>query len=345
MKMKSRFVLIILTAFGLWQCAKSDTSAPDTGNDKVYVKAVALQPQPFEERIHITGVVKAKSQINVVAEESGTVRNLHVHKGDNIKAGDTLLELSNPVIGASARQALAALKQARLDAESARIMYDKKALSEIDFKRAQLNLERAEAAYKIARTREEKLTPQAPISGIVNRRYVDRGAWVTPGTPLFEIIDFSQSHVLAGVPERFYSFIAPGTKAAIRFDAFPDRVIYSRIRYVSRAINPKNRTFDIEISLPFQQDIPLSPEMAADIEIVKQRTDNGLVVPLDAIIESEKGRFVFVTDGTTARKKQVMLNAINGDSALIEGLQSGDRLIVVGQRQVSDGDSVSVTTD
>ncbi|RMH61519.1 MAG: efflux RND transporter periplasmic adaptor subunit [Calditrichaeota bacterium] len=345
--MKSYFSILILivSASGLWQCGQSQAGATRQATTHISVRVHPVEPRPFEEHIHITGVVKARSQINVVAEESGTVKTFFVKKGQKVEAGAPLLELDNPVLLAAERDAKAALKQAELEAESARIMYEQKALSHNDYQRARLARERAAAAYDIAHTRATHLKPVAPVPGVINNRYVDKGAWVGPGTPLFEVVDLSEMHVTAGVPERYYPYITPGSKAVVRFDAWPDKQVTATITYVARSINPKNRTFDVELTLPPSVKLPLSPQMVANMQIVKQRTENGTVIPLDAIIESEKGRFVFMEDQNIARKHAVTLNAISGDSALVAGINAGDRLIIAGQRQVSDGDSVHVIID
>ncbi len=333
---------ILIVSQGCSGESQAETNKTEAGTA---VKTQKIMLRPFMEYIHTTGTVKANNQIRVVAEESGILEQVYFDKGRRVKKGDVLARLKNDIIVAGYKDARAALEQAVINEKSARLLYGKNALSDNDFQLARLNRIRAEAARDIAATRREKLNIKAPISGYVNERYVDRGAFVSPGTAIFEIVDLSRFKIVAGIAERFIPYLQIGTPAEVTFDAWPEKHIRATISYVGRSINPENRTFTIEIEMPAEKDIPLSPQMMANIRLAKRSVPKGLVIPLDAIIESESGRFVYLRQGDVAQKQHITIEAINGDQALVSGVEAGQELIVVGQRQVSDGDTLTVIQD
>ena len=75
---------------------------------------------------------------------------------------------------------------------------------------------------------------------------------------------------------------------------------------------------------------------------MRKEHQNQIVVPLDALIESENGWYVYVREGNVARRVKIKYLDISQDNVLIEGLQPGQELIVVGHRELADGDSISV---
>ncbi|HHM02320.1 MAG TPA: efflux RND transporter periplasmic adaptor subunit [Caldithrix abyssi] len=321
---------------------QAEIAQKETG---VAVRIMRVEPQPFVEYIHTTGTVKAQNQIRVVAEEAGILKSILFDKGRSVKKDAVLAVLENNIVQAAYRDAEAALEQARINEKSARTLKEKEAISDNDFQLARLNRIRAEAARDIAATRREKLNVTAPISGYVNERFADLGAYISPGTPLFEIVDLSSIKIVAGIAERFFPYIKSGTQAEVSFDAYPLKRFEARITFVARSIDPQSRTFNIELELPRSGDTPLSPQMMANIRLTKRRIDSGMVIPLDAIIESENGRFVFLRKDAVAKRKPVTVEAINGDRALVGGLQPGEQLVIVGQRQVSEGDTLNVIQD
>ncbi len=345
--MRLTFSLILIGFALLVSQSCSGESQAETGKAEkgTAVKILNIQPRPFMEYIHTTGTVKANNQIMVVAEESGILEKVYFDKGRQVSRGDVLARLNNDIIVAGYKDAQAALEQALINEKSARLLYEKEALSDNDFQLARLNRIRAEAARDIAATRREKLNIKAPISGYVNERYVDTGAFISPGTAVFEIVDLSRFKIVAGIAERFMPYLSPGTPAEVTFDAWPGKRIQGTISYVGRSINPENRTFNIEIEVPLEKDIPLSPQMMANIRLAKRSVNQGIVIPLDAIIESESGRFVYLKDDAVAKKQNITIEAINGDHALVSGVRAGQELIVMGQRQLSDGDTLLVIQD
>lgn len=335
--------LVLIFSMLLMQCAEESTA--EVVNEKIEktipVKTMRLQPQEFSSYLEITGTVKARNHINIVVEEGGILKRVLIDKGHYANKGDTLAILENKILEASFQQARATLKQAELDFNSKKVLYEKKAISENEFLSSKYAYDAALSAYKLAYARYQKLFITAPMRGLVNNRYYDIGAYATPMTPIFEFIDNEWLKVNAGVAERFIKDIKIGTPVEIRFDAFPDLKIQSKISFVSRSINPVNRTFEIEVEFPNPQQ-RLAPEMVANLKILRTRVENQIVIPVDALIETEEGWFVYVVENNRAKKVAVQQKAIFNHSVLVDGLNPGAQLVVVGHQELSDGVPVSI---
>jgi membrane fusion protein (multidrug efflux system) len=337
-------VLLVAAALSLAACGDPRPQVSTAGNstEPVPVRTSTLKLQSFASYLEATGTVKARNHIDIIVEEGGLLRRILVEKGQLVKAGSTLAVLENPVLAAGLQQAEAAMKQAELDHDSKKVLFDQKAISQNEYLNAKFSFEAAQAAYALTKARYGKLTISAPIDGRINRRYYDLGAYANPMTPIFELIDDERLRIEAGVAERFMSTIQIGTPVQITFDAYPDMRLDAEVSYVSHSIDPQNRTFDIEVEIPNPQG-RLAAEMVADLRIRQQVFDRQIVVPIDALIETEEGWHVFVEQSGRAHKVSVRKVAVYEDTVLVEGLQAGQKLITVGQHNLSEGDPVSVT--
>ncbi len=320
--------------------ATSGSQAAAAERKPVSVRVQAVEPQSFTSYLRVTGTVKARSQIDVVAEESGILKEIRVESGGFVEAGAALAVLEGPLLVAARDQAAAALKEAELDHASKKVLYEKRAIAENDLLNSGYRLDAARASLAATQTRVDKLVIRAPIAGIVNRRYLDQGAYVTPAARVFELIDVARVRIQAGVAERFFGTVKVGTPAEITLDAYPGVILRARVAYVSRAIDPKSRMFDVEVEAE-NADGRIAPAMVANVRLRHQALENRIVVPLDSLIETDKGWFVFVEEDRTARRVPVTQVAVNDSAVMVEGLKAGQKLVVVGQRNLSDGDPIA----
>lgn len=342
---KSSIAVIVLSTLFLAACGGPSNRqglVPSGEKKVVSVQTEILKQQSFTSYLEVTGTVKARNHIDIIVEEGGVLRKILLDKGQMATAGSTLAVLENKVLLATFQQAEAALKQAELDHDSKKVLFDKKAISQNEYLNSKYAFDSAKAGYALAEARYEKLTITAPIGGLVNQRYYDLGAYTNPMTAIFELIDSERLRIVAGVAERFMGTVEVGTPVVVSFDAYPNTVVEAEVSFISRSIDPMNRTFDIEIEMPNPQR-RLAPEMVADVKIRQQVFEKQIVVPVDALIETEQGWHVYVEEQGQARKVSVRKLAIYEDVVLVEGLLAGQKLITVGHQNLSEGDPVAVT--
>lgn len=332
--------LVILGTMIFQNCADRNEAK---NLEKIYppVRIQIAEEKPFEDFLLVSGKAKAIRDVKVVAEESGVMEKILVRKGQFVRKGDTLAVLRNEVVAAQYAQAKAGLNQAEINFRSVETLYQKKAVSEVEYLAARYNLDAAKAAYDLARARYEKLFIKATISGLVNDRFADEGAFVSPMSPVFELLDRSVIKVEAGISERYYDEIKVGTPAEVTFDAFPGLVVQSKISYKSQKVDPVSRTFTVEIEFPNPEN-RLSSELIANVKILKKAYTNKIIIPQDVVIETEKGFFVFVERNSVAYRIPVEVENIVGNQMVIAGIRPGDHLIVVGHRNIADQDTVRV---
>lgn len=231
-----------------------------------------------------------------------------------------------------------ALKNARLQLELQQL--NQSANTELN----QLQTAVASANLRLAQVNLEKTAVVSPMSGFVNKVYVETGEFINPGMPIADLVQINPVKVTVGVPERDISRIRLGDQVQVRLDAYPNQVFTGPVIFIGAVADPANRTFPIKIRLQ-NPDLRLRPGMIAHVSMIRERVQNTLVIPLDAVIEQEKGRIVFVVQQGIAVRREIEIGAKSGTQVrVLRGLKPGEQLIIFGHRNLIGGEKVRVTT-
>ena len=203
-------------------------------------------------------------------------------------------------------------------------------------------IRQAEAALKLAVINLKNATIRAPISGIISKRFLDRGAFVTATAPLIRIVAMDIVKVVVHVVERELAQLRPGSNAEIRVDTYPDELFRGSVVRISPTVDPESRTADVEIQVD-NRNHRLKPGMFARVSLVVQRRDGVLLLSKDSLLRETGPVRVFVHDNSKASLREIRLG-LEGEQyvEVLAGLREGDEVIVAGQYELTDGMSVNV---
>jgi len=340
--------LTTLVACGAVQADGAEEAAASAGFERVInVEVSEVTSETFVEEILLTSVAMASKDVMIEAEESGVILRLFADRGDRVSAGDAIAKIDDQILQTQVDQARAAAELASQTWDRRKRLWEEDQVgSEIAYLEAKFSAEQAAAVLAGLERRLSRTVIRAPYSGILDERHVDVGAMVGPGETVGRLVDLDPIKVFAGVPERYATDVQVGADAHIGFEALGDAVYSAPIRYVGATINPGSRTFPIEVEVA-NTDRSIKPQMVANMSITRQRVEDALVVPQDALVRVEDGYVVFVAvdEGgeTLAIVRPVELGPTRRNLVVIEaGLSSGEQLIVVGQKSVANGDRVNI---
>jgi hypothetical protein len=114
------------------------------------------------------------------------------------------------------------------------------------------------------------------------------------------------------------------------------------VGWVGFEANTTNGKFPVEIHVE-NRDLALRPGVVGRARVLKRTHADAVTVPRDAIVHTALGPRVYVVEGDTARARDVDLGPDQGLMVIVmSGLAAGDRLVVRGQRDVTDGSAVHV---
>jgi membrane fusion protein (multidrug efflux system) len=317
-----------------------------------YVKVVnvvtsSIEPSDFTSWVRITAEARADDDVTVSAQESGVIVRFFAEKGERLARGAPIAKIDDAVLRAQVEEARAAADLAHERFLRQEQLWEvEKIGSEITYLQTKYDADQARARSEQLEARLARTTIRAPVAGVLDDRFVEAGEIVSPGTRVARVIDASRLEVTGGVPERFGSFVREGETAVITFDVVPGRTFEGRISYVGAAIDPRSRTFPIEIVME-NPDGLVKPQMIANVRVATERLEDVIVVPRDVLIRTENGYQAFVVAGPAgeevAEARDVTLGASFENRIVVTGgLEPGDRLVVRGQQLVDPGDRVEI---
>jgi membrane fusion protein, multidrug efflux system len=313
----------------------------------VSVEVMEVQPEPFTDFLQVVGTVEANRDVTVSAEESGTIRQLLVEKGSYVQVGQPIARIDDRVLRPQAEQAAAEAALARETWERQRRLWEEDRVgSEIAYLQARYRAETADAGARALRERLERTVVTAPISGILDSRYVEVGTLVAPGAPIARVIDIGSVKITGGVPERYSGQIRRGAPVEVVLDGQGGTSFTGSIDFVGAAVESSNRTFPIEVIVS-NPGAALKPGMIANVRLTRQTLADALVVPQEAVLRIETGYQVYVVAGSgsdvVAEPRAVALGPSQANRVAIDsGLSAGDRVVVVGQSRLAPGDRLQI---
>jgi cobalt-zinc-cadmium efflux system membrane fusion protein len=196
----------------------------------------------------------------------------------------------------------------------------------------------SETAAERANHDTSLVTLKAPIGGTVTERFVNAGAGIEAGKPLFTIADISTLWVIANVPEGQISQLSVGTPAEVRSPELGNNNINGRVAYIDPVLNEGTRTgrVRVEISNPREKlkvGMFVAVNFSAPANSARAANTKSIVIPDEAIQRMADRTIVFVpVDKAGAfEARDVELGELtNGFHPVLSGLQSGERVVTKG---------------
>jgi RND family efflux transporter MFP subunit len=288
-------------------------------------------------------------------------RRRDIGPGDYVARGSVLAQirhqdLKNQLDQATATLSLAQAQQveAAKDYERAKTLYTSESLTKPDFDRAQAKFDSTLAAVDQAKAgvHQAQLALQdadltAPFSGYIISRNIELGNLAAPGTSAFSIADTSAVKIGFGVPDYAVRLLRLGQQFTIHLQNDPQEY-NGRVTSIAASADEKNRVFAVEVTVPNPKAL-LKPGMIASLSLTGVHKAPVPSVPLSAVVAdpASPGRYaVFVAQDQggkwAAHLRAVTLGETHESDVAVDGVSSGEKVVVVGAAGLKDGDLIQV---
>ena len=333
------FMPVIIAALFL-SCKKSAQNSVNK-LQPVEVRIEFVKRQRLVDMVEVAGTVKAGEEANISAEEGGIVVKWKIRKGQQVKKGDVVAILKDDVIKAGWAAAEAQYKMAELNLQKQQGVFDEKGISELQFKNLEYGRDAAKAGAELMKARWEHTQIRSPIDGVLDNTIPHEGELAPPGVPIARVVNMSVVKVVTEIPELYAGTISPGTPALVTFDALPGDTIRGRVSFVSSTVSSTNRAFAAELIQPntFRH---LKAEMVAKVRLLRVTKNDAILVSESVVQLVDRDRMiVYVANNGRAEERRLKLGSRQGGQVeVLEGLNAGDHLIVVGYQKLVNGTPV-----
>ncbi len=343
------FLLILLITGGLVFASNEAEGSKSDDSEKVLTPApmnVKVQPATqtsVERTISLTGRTMADEEVRFSSEITGQIEYLPVELGSTVKKGRTLARIDYQMVKALADQAQTNYDLAQKTFERNEALGKKEMVSPQQLDEARTRMLASEAQLRIAKANLKKSVIRSTISGVVTGKFVEKGEFAAPGTPIVQVVNTSRIVIEAQVPEQQVLHVRTGCEVKVTIDALAQEFV-GKVDMVLPQADPVSRTFAVRVKVE-NPDGAIYAGMSARMAITAGILENVFVVPQDIVVEENEFRSVFIEAKGLAHRREVRLGPITGDRVVIEGISAGENLIVLGHRDLVEGQPVIIVTD
>lgn len=311
--------------------------------EEALVSVATLKDTVFNHYLDIQGSVDTKENILIQPEMPGTLIALNVKAGQRVSKGQLLARVDD---GGSSQQVASLETQyqlAKTTFERQKNLWSQKIGSEIQYLQAQTQMLSLQRSVAQAKAMLSKTEIRAPFSGTIDEVFVEKGQVVSASPQgLMRIVNLNNMYVSTSVPESYIGKLKVGTQVDVFLTSL-NKNYKGKVRQIGNFINPNNRSFGIEVSIPNPENL-LRPNQVAKLKVIDYTVKNAIVVPSNIIQEDGKGnQFVFVasnSNGKTATaKKAIVTTGKSSDNVteILSGLSANDIIVIEGVNTISEG--------
>ena len=166
---------------------------------------------------------------------------------------------------------------------------------------------------------------------------IEVGSAVRERQPIINLPDLDQMKVNAKIHESRISMVSPGMTAIIRVDAYSEQTFHGRVDSVASVpsstggFSSNIKEYDAVIKITDDSDKvnKLRPGLTASTEILVERREDVLQVPLQANVTIGSKQFVFVVTGKHVESRAIKVGKTNANFIeILEGLVEGDEVVM-----------------
>lgn len=352
---RARFLIVVLIAFlamtaiiAVRALMPSD-DGPMMRGERVIAVAVADVPEvEFADIVEALGTARANETVTITARVTDTISRINFESGQQVEAGEILVELTDTEEAAGLTEARTTLREARRDLTRTTDLVARSVVPQSRLDEATAVVERARARVSSIEAQLADRIVRAPFAGLVGLREVSLGGLVRPGDPIARLDDASLIKLDFTVPERFLSVVSAGMQIAARTSAYPDEVFTGAIAQVDSRIDPVTRSVTVRAEIE-NRDGRLLPGQLMTVEVRRDERSQP-AVPGSALTRYLDQTFVYVieegADGVFARQRSIQLGRRSGQMVeVLDGLQAGERIITEGVHRIRDGSQVQIARE
>jgi RND family efflux transporter MFP subunit len=304
------------------------------------VSAATVRTGPAIESVYASGVVDFVRQARIAPVVNAPIRTVRVVEGDDVRAGQVLVELVAGPEEATALQLEAQASQARAAFNRTDRLFRLNFAAEASREDALRQYQAAAAAARAARERLRDYRIAAPFNARVLRRDAEPGDLAQVGKILFVLADPASLRITADIDERDAGRMREGLEALVRSDAFPGRQFPARVVEFTPQGDAQSRVFRARLRLDPRS--ALRPGMTVEVNIVLSRRNGAVLAPANSVRD---GAVWIVADGR-ARKRAIKAGVQGGQRIEIRsGLRPGDQVVVDPPANLRDGARVTVRSN
>jgi len=291
------------------------------------------------------GSLRFRRLVRIHNQEEGRITRLEVFEGDLVARGTLLVRLEDDLLRARLEKACATKRQKQSDLRRQEGLQSLYAVSEDELAQARTALTVARAEERVLKTRLAFTTIKAPFAGVITERHVEPGDFVTKNSHLLTLADPASLVASVSTSGLILPQLGLGDLVDLRIDALGPESFEGQILRIHPTLAQTSRQAIVEVAMG-----PI-PEGARAGQFVRATFSSGalprFLVPFRALRRDRNGEFLWLLgDENKIVRRPVHTGVrITDRIEILEGLESGERVVTRGFLGLAEGKQVQVVAD
>lgn len=324
---------------------ENETEESETEEDLIPVETTSAKTGDISSSILLSSNLETEKMTDVYPRVQGLVEEIYAEEGDFVKKDQVLMKLEADEYALAEAKARVDYEQEQNLYERKQAMFEKQLLSKEEFETAKFGVAAKKILWQQAKLNLDYTRITSPISGVIGERLKRPGDRIQPTDKLFTVINAEEMIAVVHVPEKEIGTLRKGQKAYITSEHLKGDQFSGWIKRVSPVVDPQSGTFKVTVGIRNENN-RLRPGMFVNAHIITDVHQNTVLIPKTALLYENENIHVFVVRDNVAHK--ITLDLGFQDFETVESLaeiESGERVIVVGQAGLKDQTKVKVVAE
>lgn len=334
-------IVLVLTNNKKKNAAK--TAIVAQGSGAISVRTSVIEKQAINLDFSANGTFAPNQELNFLSENAGRVTKIYVEEGDRVTKGQSLARVDAEILNTDKETAEANLQNAVRDEARYSSSFKTGGVTQQQLDQARLMVQNAKLRLQSTQRKVSDANIKSPINGIVNKKYIEVGAFVNAqGTQMFELVDVSKLKLKVSVNESQVANLKVGDQVQIKSNVFPTDDYIGKITFIAAKADA-SLNFPIEIMVENNKKNTIKAGMYGTAIFKFPGQAPTLTIPRGSFVGSVSSNQIFVLgEGNKAVLRKVVAGRILGENVeILDGLKEGETVIISGQINLIDGTPVA----
>ncbi len=336
-------LLVLAGACGGEEGNAAATPSPAGGRPAAPVEVVAAISDTVVEAISATGQIEAMQAIELRPDVEGRITAILVSEGRIVSRGTPLFKIDDAELKLQIARAQADRDLARQALERTRQLLDRDASTPLELERVEATARSTQAQLELLQLRLERSTVRAPFAGVVGRRMVSLGDYVSSSSRLIQLQTFDPQRAVFQVPERFAERLALNQRVGFHVASLPGREFQGTVDFVDPVVQLPARTITVKarVENPRRE---LQAGMFIEARLATSTRADAVIIPEDAVLSLQGNQVVWVVIDSKAQRREVTLGVRTpGFVEVRRGIAADEHVVVGGGERLAPDAPVSAT--
>jgi len=311
-------------------------------NSTIPVITDTVQYKHIKNGFSTNGTFTPFREVRISSESLGRIISVNSEAGGIVARGQVLASTDNEVSASQLSVAKFNMEKAQKDLDRFERLSNGDAATVQQYESAKQVFINAQFAFTSAKVQNENSFIKAPFKGIITKRYIENGSFITPGADVFEMVDIEKVKLTAKLTTAEVAKVRRGQEVEVTVDGYPDTKFRGHIENIVIKADLSKR-YDVEVVVVNQPANLIKPGMYGTVLFEYESDKPLLVIPRKAIANSIVNPEVFLVNGNSVTAKSIVAESIDDKYVVVRsGLSPGDIIVTSGQINLINGSKVRI---